>query len=68
MDENLANSILSLMTSYQAAFQTFWEQNRGNKDFTIQDAKDMTRDFWNGTMIGTGMAASSQKPDNPMGF
>lgn len=64
MDSKFADSVLSLVTTYQAAFQSFYDHNKNKKDFTLQDAKDMTRDFWSGTMIGTGMVVQGRSPFN----
>ena len=72
MDEGFADAILSLVTTYQTAFQTFWDQNKNKKDFTVKDAENMTKDFWEGTMMGTGMMAAGKEMgkngSNPFGF
>ena len=52
MDENFINSMVSTITMYQTAFNSFLKENDGEMAL----ARDLTRDWWMGIMTMAGYA------------
>lgn len=59
MDEKFIDSMVSTITMYQTAFNSFLKENDGEMAL----ARDMTRDWWMGVMTMAGMAQQKKEGD-----